>query len=256
MSVRWSESISGGNCIRSRAVGERRWPFVGLLVAVSAAPVAAAPTGLNTIPTADLIPFHQWTGTVQNGNTSLSQSPIFLQQPLVLYQTQFGLTPRLEGGLDFVPAQSIRDYQPSVNFKWKALTETYNRPALAVGTSTLGPHFDPSAYLVVTRTLNFSQVQYNKFKAHQRNIKLRGRRIHAGFLHSGTGNFPFVGADWELSDNWVVYTDWISGDANAVTLGGVYTINSKSSITSYFAVGNQKQELNGFSINYSRTFKW
>ena len=226
------------------------------VLALAGMPVAAAPTGLNTIPTADLIPVHQWTATLQNGNSSVSQSPTLFEQPQPLYQFQFGLTPHLEGGLDFAPAHPPHDYRPQFNLKWKPLLEDYKRPALAVGVATLGPDFQPSTYLVLTRTINYNQVQYNKFKAHRRNIKLRGRRVHAGLIHTADGTFPMLGLDWELSDKVVLYSDWISGGANAATLGGVYALNQHSSITAAMLIGNDAGYPNGMLVNYSRTFNW
>ncbi len=234
----------------------RRRMLLLILAAGCAGSAQAAPTGLNTIPTADLIPVHQWTFTLQNGNASVAESPTLFQQPQPLYQLQFGLTPQLEGGLDFAPANPPHDYRPQFNLKWKPLPEAYDRPAVAAGVATLGPGFEPSAYLVVTRTINFDQVQYNKFKAHRRNIKLRGRRVHAGLIHTADGTFPMLGADWELSDRVVLYSDWISGRANAVTLGGVYALNASSSITASMLIGNQAGHPNGMLVNFSRTRKW
>jgi hypothetical protein len=231
----------------------RRFLWLTLLLA---APAVASPTGLNTIPTADLVPTHEWTVSLQNGNTALTGHPTLFSEPLPIPQFQFGLTPYLEGGVDLVPLNSPGDYRPQFNLKWKALQEDYHRPAVATGIATLGPGFDPSAYVVVSRTLNFSGVQYNNFRAHRRNYKLRGRRIHAGLITTRDGTFPFVGADWEMSDHFVLYADWISGDVNAATLGGVYTFNTTTSVTAAMLIGNASGKPDGFLVNFSRTFKW
>src|SRR5262249_30836106 len=98
--------------------------------------------------------------------------------------------------------------------------------------------------------------QYQKFRAHHRNIKLRGRRIHAGITHSQGRTLPLLGADWEISDRFVLYSDWISGGQNAISLGGVFVINTDNSIQASILYGNHEQRINGLLINYSRTFKW
>src|SRR5579862_7681402 len=99
----------------------------------------AAPTGLNTIPTTDLIPFQQFVLALQNGNTNTASSPTLLQQPQPLYQSQFGLSKHLEAGMDLAPAHPPHDYGPVFNVKWKPLFESYDRPAMAVGVHSLGP---------------------------------------------------------------------------------------------------------------------
>src|SRR5262245_60540664 len=104
-----------------------------LLLCVSCAAACASPTGLNTIPTTDLIPFHQANFSLQNGNTSLRDSPTAYHQPQFLVQFQVGLSPDLEGGVDVVPADPPRNYRPQLNLKWRPLAEDYNRPAVGIG---------------------------------------------------------------------------------------------------------------------------
>jgi|GEM_PF-1442656 len=219
-----------------------------------------APTGLNTIPTADLVPSHQYTFTLQNGNSALSgdAGPTLLHQPRPLFQWQFGMNPHLEGGVDAVPADSPGDYRPQFNLKWKPMDESYRHPALGVGIAQVGSgfHASPSYYFVATRTLNYSQMQYQKFRAHHRNIKQRGKRIHAGVIRTPAGTFALVGTDLEQSDHFVFYADWISGSPNAVSAGGVYIMNPNNSITAAMLYGNHEHRLNGLLINYSRTLKW
>jgi hypothetical protein len=230
--------------------------FAVLLLCSISAAARAAPTALNLIPTADLVPFHQITLSLQNGNTSLQDSPTLFHQPQFLPQLQFGLGPTVEGGIDAIPAHPPRDYQPQFNLKWKPLAEDYNRPAVGIGVAQVGPGFSPSYYLVAGRTLNYQQIQYQKFRAHHRNIKLRGRRVHVGITHGQGRTFPMLGTDWEISDRFVLYSDWISGMQNAISLGGVFIINADNSIQAALLYGNHQQRINGLLINYSRTLKW
>lgn len=220
-------------------------------------PAAAAPTGLNTIPTADLIPVHNFTVSLQNGNMALAGAPTLWSKPQPVPQFQFGLTTALEGGVDFVPAHPpASDYQPQFNLKWRALAEGYGRPALGIGFAQLGPGVPAAYYLVASRTLNYTQIQYQKFRAHHRNIKLRGRRLHAGLIWQSGAAYPLLGTDWELSDQFVFYSDWISGSQNALSLGGVYVISTDASVTGSVLFTNHRHRFDGLIINYSRTFKW
>lgn len=215
-----------------------------------------APTGLNTIPTADLVPLHQYNFIVQNANTALLNDPTVFHRPQLLPQLQFGLQVRAEGGVDMIPGRSPGEYTAQFNVKWKMLPEDYGRPAVGIGYVQPASGFSPTFYLVADRTLNFQEISYQKFRAHHRNIKLRGRRVHAGMIRTPQGTFPLLGTDWELSDKFVVYSDWISGSPNAVTLGGVYVINQDNSITASLLYGNHQQQVNGLLVNYSRTARW
>src|SRR4029077_9866402 len=90
--------------------------------------------------------------------------------------------------------------------------------------------FTPGYYLIASKTLNYEEIAYQKFRAHHRNIKLRGIRLMAGI--QGTGNVwrAMVGSDFEVSDHFVVTSDWISGAKNSVSLGGVVVINQHDSV--------------------------
>jgi hypothetical protein len=229
---------------------------LGLCALCCCPPAWAGPTGLNTIPTTDLVPLRQLTAVVQNGNSSLQDSPTLFEQPQFLPQLQFGLHQALEGGMDAVPGRAPGHYVAQINFKWRAVVEDYGRPAVAVGFVQPFSESSTSYYLVASRTLNFARLQYQKFRAHHRNIKLRGRRVHAGITSTPSGTFPLLGTDWELSDQFVVYSDWISGASNAVSLGGVYVVNQANSLAASLLYGNHAQRINGLLINYTRTTKW
>ncbi len=231
--------------------------LAGLLPLVVAGAVAAAPSQLNVMPTADVVPLRQLAAQVQNGNTDWSGDETLLRRPEPAFQTQLGLWPqRVEGGLDLVPLDSPTDYRPVLNLKADPLLEGYNWPALAAGIAQLGRGFDPLYYAVASRTLNYQQIQYQKFRAHHRNLKLRGIRAHAGFLATRTNGHAMVGSDVEVSDHFVAYADWISGDDHAATLGGVWVINAQSSVQVAFFLGNQDHRIDGIQIGPSHQFSW
>src|SRR5437870_12316899 len=77
--------------------------------------VQAAPTGLNQIPTTDLVPFKQATVQLQNGNTEVSGRSSVFHQPELVPQSEFGLPWNFEAGLDVAPSNPPQDYRPMLN---------------------------------------------------------------------------------------------------------------------------------------------
>src|SRR5579862_5050928 len=101
------------------------------LVAV-AAPAWGAATGLNTIPTTDLVPYHSMVLQLQNGNTGF-HFPAFYNAPNLLYQSQFALTPKIEAGIDVIGLPDRDLSEVVLNFKELLQTEDDIRPNIALG---------------------------------------------------------------------------------------------------------------------------
>jgi len=214
----------------------------------------AAPTGLNQIPTTDLVPANELTLQLQNGNTEVSGRSSVLHQPQLVAQGEFGLPWNAEAGLDVAPSNPPHDYRPLMNLKWSPVREDYRIPAVALGATQLGVGFTPNYFLVLSKTLNYQQIQYQKFRAHHRNIKLRGIRLHAGLLRTENAWRALVGTDIEVSDHLVIYADWISGAQNAVSLGGVLVINRHDSVQASLLRGNDEDRLSGVLVAITHTF--
>jgi hypothetical protein len=227
-----------------------------LLALMSLAPLAAqaAPTGLNQIPTTDLVPFKQLTLQLQNGNTEVSGRMSVFHQPELVPQSEFGLPGNLEAGIDVVPNDPPHDYRPVMNLKWSPVREGYRVPAVAVGATLLGVGFTPNEFLVLSKTLNYGQIQYQKFRAHHRNIKLRGIRVHGGILRTSNAWRALVGTDIEVNDHFVVYADWISGTQNAVSVGGVLVLNRQNSVQASLLRGNREDRVSGVIVAITHTF--
>ncbi len=225
-----------------------------LLVCLLPAAARAAPTGLNQIPTTDLVPPGQLTLQLQNGNTEVSGRASVFHQPQLVPQTQLGLPWDLEAGLDVAPSDPPHDYRPILNLKWTPVHEDYHVPALALGAMQLGVGFQPSYYLALSKTLNYQEIAYQKFRAHHRNIKLRGIRVHTGLLRTPNAWRALVGTDIQANDHLVVYADWISGAQNAVSLGGVLVINQHDSIQAALLRGNTQDRLSGVLVAITHTF--
>jgi hypothetical protein len=225
--------------------------FVGLVPVLA----RAAPTSLNQIPTPDLVPFQQLSLQLANGNTEVSGNASVWRQPQVEPQTEFGLPWRMEAGLDVVPSNPQQDYRPVLNLKWSPLQEDYRIPAGAIGVTQVGPGFTPDYYLVMSKTLNYDQIAYQKFRAHHRNIKLRGIRLVAGVLGTSRDVWrALVGTDVEVNDHFVVVADWISGAQNSVSLGGVLVINQHDSVQAALLRGNDQNRLSGVILQLTHTF--
>lgn len=220
-------------------------------------PIAApaAPTGLNQIPTTDLVPVGQLSLQLQNGNSEVSGSSSVFHQPQPVPQSEYGLPWNIETGLDVAPSDPPDDYRPELNVKWSPLHEDYRIPAAAVGATQLGVGFTPNYFVVLSKTLNYDAIQYQKFRAHHRNRKLRGIRLHTGVLRTGNAWEALVGTDIELADHFVVYADWISGAANSVSLGGVLVINQHLSFQASLLRGNDQDRLSGVLANVTYTFE-
>jgi hypothetical protein len=219
-------------------------------------PIAAqaAPSMLNQIPTTDLVPDGQVSLQLQNGNTEVSGRTSVFHQPQLVPQAEFGMPWNLEGGLDVAPSDPPGDYRPVLNLKWNPIHEDYWIPAAAVGPTQLGVGFKPNYFLVFSKTLNYAQIQYQKFRAHHRNIKLRGIRLHTGVLRTADAWRALVGTDIEVSDHFLVYADWISGRSNAVSLGGVVVIDQHISIQAALLRGNDQDRLSGAILQATYTF--
>jgi hypothetical protein len=157
-------------------------------------------------------------------------------------------------GLDVAPSDPPHDYRPELNVKWNPLHEGFAIPAAAVGATQLGVGFTPNYFLVLSKTLNYSAIQYQKFRAHHRNRKLRGIRLHTGILRTGNAWEALVGTDIEVNDHFVIFADWLSGASSAVSLGGVLVIDQHLSMQASLLRNNNEDRVSGVLVNVTHTF--
>ena len=231
---------------------------LAVLGACSAAPVAeAAPTGLFTIPTADLVPVRQWTFQLQNGNTQLDDPGSVWSEPEPAPQSQFGLPgARAEAGVDLVAVDAPSDYRAVANVKVLLLGEGEDWPAVAAGVQQLGHGLDAAWYAVASRTLNYRSLQYQKFRAHHRNIRLHGVRLHAGVTGAAGTTRALAGSDVELSEHWIAQADWTSGPARSATLGATWVLDARTSVQAAMLRGNDSHRVDGLQAGFTRQFAW
>ena len=227
-----------------------------VVLALATTPALAGPTGLTFVPTTDLVPFHQLNAVIQNANTTLDGKDAFFHDFQPDPQLEVGLPWRIEGGVDVLPANPPNDYRPAFNLKWRPLEESYYVPALALGVSQLGPGFPPAGFVIADKTLNYDEIQYQKFRAHHRNIRLHGIRGHVGFMQAGQFSRAMLGVDVEVSEHFVVWADWISGAPNALSLAGVVVIDPQNSFFVALLRQNDENRLSGVLFNVTHTFDW
>jgi hypothetical protein len=213
-----------------------------------------AATGLNQIPTTDLVPENQILLQLQNGNFDVRGRDSMFHQPQLTPQSEIGLPWSLEGGIDVAPSDPPDDYRPVMNLKWRPIDEDHLIPAAALGVSQLGIGFTPSYYLTLSKTLNYDEIQYEKFRAHHRNVKLRGIRLHAGVV--GTDNVwkAMVGTDIEVNDWVVLYADWLSGASSSVSLGGIVILTVHTNLQVALLRENDQDRLTGLLLAVTHTF--
>jgi hypothetical protein len=247
---------SGGLAVVAAATRCRR----GVCVVVCAATIvangraAAGPTGLAVIPTTDLVRFRQVNAILQNGNTQIDGRHAFFRDVQPVPQLEAGLPHDVEAGVDVAPANPPRDYRPFFNVKWTMLAESYRVPAVAVGATQLGPGFTPAGFAVASKTLNYDAIAYQRFRAHHRNLRLHGIRVHAGFLEAGDRAHAILGVDAEISDHFVLWSDWISGAKNSLSLAGVVVIDTQNSLFVALLRGNNERRVGGVLFNITHTF--
>jgi hypothetical protein len=218
----------------------------------------AGPTGLNVIPTTDLVPSGSWIGGFQNGNTNFTGVP-FYRMPLMTAQTQFSLASWLEAGFDYTPTPDIDQDTLVFNMKALVFSEDEIRPNVAVGIWNVTDMERPGYYLTLSKTLNYEEELTERYRAHhRRNRKLLGRRVHVGAMVDGHGVVePFLGTDLQLNEVAVFQADWVNGNGNALTAGIAYVLpDQRTVLTPALLFSNSQNRISGFSLNISHQFNF
>ncbi len=229
---------------------------VAIATILGASAAIAGPTGLTFMPTTDVVPWRQVNGVIQNGNTAIDGSDAFFHDVQPVPQIEMGLPWNVEGGVDVAPANPPNDYRPAFNLKWTMLAEGHLQPAVAAGVQQLGPGFTPTGFVVADKTLNYDAIQYQRFRAHHRNIRLHGIRVHAGVLQAGVFTRAMLGVDAEITEHFVLWSDWISGASNGLSLAGVVVVDRQNSFYVALLRENDENRVSGVVFNVTHTFDW
>lgn len=185
--------------------------------------VMAAPTTLNIIPTADVLPAgvanldFQFLGT----NTS---SGYELDNEL---QTQFGIGSDAEAGIDWVvnPGGAFR-----WNGKYRIYEETEKRPAVAVGVQNIEQMNAEEEYIACFKSIN------------------KTTRFHFGLINTPEKPRIMLGLDSSMCPLLVFQADYIQGPENFATLGIVLNPHGIISINIAYLAGNSADAGSGYQI--------
>lgn len=191
-----------------------------LIWAVFACSAQAAPTTLNIIPTADVIPDRNAAIMVQLAGGDTSSGFTFVNQ----FQTELGLWNDVELGWD---GSLGPGGQSPWNAKYRICGETKRRPAIAVGfytnTSTVGGN----DYLTMYKSLGTS-------------------RLHVGAITVGGSLRAMAGWDIWSGGHVVPQIDWISGPKTYTSVGVLLNFDHGWSLCVSQLLGNSASSPNGY----------
>lgn len=181
-----------------------------------------APSGLNVIPTADVL---------DRGTVSLEFETAGPGLPwdsgcddFLLFQIGAG------NGVELGVDRCLNDPESWINVKWRVLDESDGRPALALGVQGIGYDDVAQPYVVALKTFGDT-------------------RLHTGLLAIDGKTRWMLGADHPLSRQVVLQADYTSGDENSTTFGIAFAVSDSLSLTVARSVGNSAETGNGYIVN-------
>ena len=194
------------------------------ILVLAAAPCQACYSGLIIIPTADMVEPGKYAIEPQFDG-SLAESSVDTR----ILNSQFGLSPRFEAGVDFDMSD---DADPRVlgNFKYLAAPGFKRAPAIALGVCNAGSRIRSSPYAAATRDFG----------------SLRG---HLGFMHIEGSNRWFAGMDRALTDRLTLMADYTSGEENLASVGFNYQFEDEFGVMAGVLFPNAGDEDTGFSLH-------
>lgn len=164
------------------------------LLSFSGATALAAPSGLNVIPTADILE----TGILDLEGEINGEKIVPGNQQGWGLLSQFGLTPRVELGADLV--SDDEGERILLNVKWLI----FPKPALALGVQNVSHRQQMEPYLVATHPLGKT-------------------RLHAGLV-TGAGTGLLAGVDHLCSPRLVLQGDYMGGSEGSASLGVAWQV--------------------------------
>ncbi|MEN6521553.1 MAG: hypothetical protein ABFD46_10460 [Armatimonadota bacterium] len=187
-----------------------RIPLVLALILLTE-PVFGAASGLNIIPTADVL--DKGTAAVEVERAG-EQTHIFTNAETALL-TQLGLGKGIEIGYD--------DYSDGISFgAWNvklAVAWRNGSPAAAIGVQNVGNNIKSQPYAVG-------------------HVPLGCGRLHAGLIGIESSTHPMFGYDKPLNERVTFQADYIEGNENAGSVGLCFRLNSKLELTAAYIRNN------------------
>lgn len=194
---------------------------VSVLMAVCL-PVWSAPSGLNVIPTADVLDEGVMSLETESDGTGNPWGDGCSDFALL----EFGVGHGIELGVD----KCTSDDGSWLNFKWCVCDETRLLPAIALGTQAISDGGHPQPFAVATKS--------------------QGRmRIHAGVIDMDNNTRLMLGLDHPIGNRLTFQTDYISGSENMATYGMTVNLSNSMSLTLARSLGNSVDAGNGYIVN-------
>ncbi|MHB8995854.1 MAG: hypothetical protein ACYC63_11470 [Armatimonadota bacterium] len=188
-----------------------------------------APSGLNIVPTADILE----PGVVSLETESIGAKTPWDSDAAVLFLLQIGLGNGWEAGLDHL----LDGPHTRLNAKYRLCDETEGRPALALGLEAIGAEGGVQAYLTGTKTFGAT-------------------RIHLGAFGVGGRNRAMLGLDRPLGRDVTFQADYVSGASNALTYGLAINLNDTVAITLARANANSAEVEDAYIVNLAWASRW
>jgi len=193
-----------------------RWAVILLGFALPRS-ASAHPTSLNMIPVADSMD----AGTLRLEVELDGHATPFASGAGWQVYGQYGLTDRLEVGLDVVDANLDSEWQ--WNAKWQVMPESSDLPALAIGRLDANHRgLLDDWYAVLSKDVACV-------------------RVHAGALRDGATRGMF-GAEYWPGENTGVAADWTTGPGGYSSLGVYQHLGGGFWGTLYYARGNSPDD--------------
>lgn len=213
--------------------GARTAAAVAAMVVMSVVAVAACPTGLNVIPTADVL--EEGLLSVQLELTG-RPNPIDGDRTWGLL-TQFALAGGIEFGVDFEDPGGENEW--SVDVKWQVLGDGDDGPAVALGLLDVNRGGERGYYVAGARSVADS-----------------GVRAHAGILHSDATTSAMIGVEVEIAPCTVVMLDWITGPDGQFGLGIEHALSDSHGVHIFFVTDNSAGGADTTGVNLCWEGPW
>jgi hypothetical protein len=208
----------------------RLWCVLFIIAALLLAQAAhCAPTGLNIIPTADVLD----PGVVSLQTQSIGAGTPWASEAATAVLFEIGFGKGWEAGLD----HPLDDPDTWGNIKYRLWEETKARPALAVGLEAIGADIGIQPY--VTAYKSFGPT-----------------RVHFGAFGVGRANIGMLGLDRPLTDRLTFQGDYLSSRNDALTYGLVFDVSSTVSLTVARVQANSADVEDTWLVNAAWTSHW
>jgi len=190
----------------------------------------AAPSGLNVIPTADVLPA---------GGVSLETEFTGADLPVDgecdgYLLAQVGLGGGFEAGVDRCFDGSKGTW---LNVKYRFSAESKGPPAFAAGIQNVGTGSDSQPYVAASKSLG-------------------GARVHFGMISIEDEVQGVLGLDRALSKQLTFQADYISGADNSVSIGGALLVGETLTLTAVRLISNSSSAENGYFLNVAWSSSW